>query len=59
VILRMTSGTPAALGQGDLLIDSTTAQKKNLAVGDTAPASFAKNRPGLGCASAASTRPTR
>jgi putative ABC transport system permease protein len=45
VILRMTSGSPAALGQGELLIDSTTAQKQNLAVGDTAPARFAKTGP--------------
>ncbi len=45
VILRMTSGTAAALGQGGLLIDSTTAQNKHLAVGDTAPARFARTGP--------------
>jgi putative ABC transport system permease protein len=41
VILRMTAGTPAALGQGQLLIDSTAATSKHLAVGDTVPARFA------------------
>jgi putative ABC transport system permease protein len=41
VNLRMTSGTSAALAQGELLIDSTTAQNKHLAVGDTVPARFA------------------
>src|SRR5579863_3431482 len=41
VNLRMTSGTSAALAQGQLLIDSTTAQNKHLAVGDTVPARFA------------------
>jgi putative ABC transport system permease protein len=41
----MTSGSPAALGQGELLIDSTTAQNKHLAVGDTAPARFARTGP--------------
>ena len=45
VILRMTSGTPAALAQGELLIDSTTAQNKHLAVGDTVPARFALTGP--------------
>jgi putative ABC transport system permease protein len=45
VILRMTSGTPAALGRGELLIDSTTAQNQNLTVGDTVPARFAKTGP--------------
>jgi putative ABC transport system permease protein len=58
VILRMTSGTPAALAAGELLIDSTTAQDKHLAVGDTVPARFARPaRPG--CGSAGSIRPTR
>ena len=37
VILRMTAGTSAALAQGELLIDSTTATAKHLAVGDTRP----------------------
>jgi putative ABC transport system permease protein len=41
VNLRMTSGTSAALGQNELLIDSTIAQNKHLAVGDTVPARFA------------------
>jgi putative ABC transport system permease protein len=45
VILRMTSGTSAALAQGELLIDSTTAQNKHLAVGDTVPARFALTGP--------------
>jgi putative ABC transport system permease protein len=45
VILRMTSGTSAALAQGELLIDSTTARNKHLAVGDTAPARFALTGP--------------
>jgi putative ABC transport system permease protein len=41
VVLRMTSGSAAALGQDELLIDSTTATKDHLAVGDTVPARFA------------------
>jgi putative ABC transport system permease protein len=45
VILRMTSGTSAALAQGELLIDSTTAQNKHLSVGDTVPARFALTGP--------------
>jgi putative ABC transport system permease protein len=45
VILRMTSGTPAALARGELLIDSTTAQNKHLAVGDTVSARFALTGP--------------
>ena len=45
VILRMTSGTPTALARGELLIDSTTAQNKHLAVGDTVPARFALTGP--------------
>jgi putative ABC transport system permease protein len=45
VILRMTSGTSAALAQGELLIDSTTAQNKHLAVGDAVPARFALTGP--------------
>jgi putative ABC transport system permease protein len=45
VILRMTSGTPAALARGEMLIDSTTAQNKHLAVGDTVPARFALTGP--------------
>jgi putative ABC transport system permease protein len=45
VILRMTSGTPAALARGELLIDSTTARNKHLAVGETVPARFALTGP--------------
>jgi putative ABC transport system permease protein len=45
VNLRMTSGTSAALAQNELLIDSTTAQNKHLAVGDTVPARFALTGP--------------
>jgi putative ABC transport system permease protein len=45
VILRMTSGSSAALAQGELLIDSTTAQNKHLVVGDTVPARFALTGP--------------
>jgi putative ABC transport system permease protein len=41
LILRMTAGSPAALDAGDLLIDSTTAKDKNLAVGDSVPVKFA------------------
>jgi putative ABC transport system permease protein len=42
LILRMTAGTPAALSRGELLIDSTTATSKHLAVGDTLPVTFAR-----------------
>jgi putative ABC transport system permease protein len=42
LILRMTAGTSAALGQGELLIDSTTATSKHLSVGDTVPVTFAQ-----------------
>jgi putative ABC transport system permease protein len=45
VILRMTSGSPAALPAGGLLIDTTTADKDHLAVGDTVPVSFALTGP--------------
>jgi putative ABC transport system permease protein len=45
VILRMTSGTSAALAQGEMLIDSNTAKNKHLAVGDTVPARFALTGP--------------
>jgi putative ABC transport system permease protein len=45
VNLRMTSGTSAALAQDELLIDSTTAQNKHLAVGDTVAARFALTGP--------------
>ena len=42
LILRMTAGTSAALGRGELLIDSTTATSKHLSVGDTVPVTFAQ-----------------
>jgi putative ABC transport system permease protein len=45
VILRMTSGTSAALTHDELLIDSTTARNKHLAVGDTVPVRFALTGP--------------
>jgi putative ABC transport system permease protein len=45
VILRMTAGTPAALAAGQLLIDSTTATSKHLAVGDTVHARFTRTGP--------------
>jgi putative ABC transport system permease protein len=45
VILRMKSGSAAALAQGGLLVDSTTATKDHLAVGDTAPIRFAYTGP--------------
>jgi putative ABC transport system permease protein len=47
VILRMTAGTPAALAQGELLIDSTTATSKHLLVGDTVQARFAQTGPAV------------
>jgi putative ABC transport system permease protein len=40
VILRMTSGSPAVLDAGEMLIDSTTAKADHLAVGDTVPVKF-------------------
>jgi putative ABC transport system permease protein len=42
VILNMTSGSSAALGNGELLIDSSTATSEHLSVGDTVPVKFAK-----------------
>ena len=47
VILRMTAGTPAALAQGELLIDSTTATTKHLSVGGTVRARFAQTGPAV------------
>jgi putative ABC transport system permease protein len=47
VILRMTSGTSAALAQGELLIDSTTATAKHVSVGDTVQARFAQTGPAV------------
>ncbi len=45
VILRMTAGSAAALAQGELLIDSTTAKSKHLSAGDTVPVKFALTGP--------------
>ena len=42
VILSVTSGSSAALDNGELLIDSSTAISKHLSVGDTVPVKFAK-----------------
>ena len=42
VILNMTSGSPAALDNGELLIDSTTASSKHLSVGKTISVKFAE-----------------
>jgi putative ABC transport system permease protein len=47
VILRMTAGTPAALAQGELLIDSTTATSKHLSVGDSVHVRFARTGPAV------------
>lgn len=41
VILNMTSGSPAALDNGELLIDSTIATSKHLSVGNTVSVKFA------------------
>jgi putative ABC transport system permease protein len=41
VILRMTSGSAAALPHGEMLIDNTTATKDHLTVGDRVPIRFA------------------
>jgi putative ABC transport system permease protein len=40
LILRMTSGTPAALAKGELRIASSTANSRHLAVGDTVSVRF-------------------
>jgi putative ABC transport system permease protein len=45
VILRMTSGSAAALAHGALLVDTTTAQSKHLAVGQVVPIRFAATGP--------------
>ena len=42
VILNMTSGSSSALADGQLLIDTNTANSKHLAVGDVVPVKFAK-----------------
>jgi putative ABC transport system permease protein len=45
VILNMTSGSSAALSQGQLLIDSTTADSKHWTVGQVLPVKFALTGP--------------
>jgi putative ABC transport system permease protein len=45
VVVRMTAGSTAALAQGGLLIDATTATKDHLSVGDTVPIRFAHTGP--------------
>jgi putative ABC transport system permease protein len=45
VTLRMTAGSSSALGQGELLIDSSTATKDHLSVGDVVPIRFAYTGP--------------
>jgi putative ABC transport system permease protein len=45
VILNMTAGSPATLTGRGLLIDSTTANKDHLAVGDVVPVRFALTGP--------------
>jgi len=42
VILDMTEGSSSTLADGQLLIDTTTANSKHLAVGDVVPVKFAK-----------------
>jgi putative ABC transport system permease protein len=42
LILRMATGTPAALAHGELLIDTYTAKSRHLSVGDTAAVKFAR-----------------
>jgi putative ABC transport system permease protein len=42
VILNMTEGSSSTLADGQLLIDTTTANSKHLAVGDVVPVKFAK-----------------
>ena len=59
VILNMTAGSSSTLADGQLLIDTTTANSKHLAVGDTVPVKFAKTGRTRPCASAACSRPTR
>jgi putative ABC transport system permease protein len=45
VILHMTAGTEQALGAGELLVDSTTAESDHLSVGGTVPVKFALTGP--------------
>jgi putative ABC transport system permease protein len=42
VILNMTEGSSSTLADGQLLIDTTTANSQHLAAGDTVPVKFAK-----------------
>jgi putative ABC transport system permease protein len=42
VILRMTAGSPGALVNGEMLVNSITATSKHLSVGDTVPVRFAE-----------------
>ena len=42
VILNMTEGSSSTLADGDLLIDTNTANSKHLSVGDVVPVRFAK-----------------
>jgi putative ABC transport system permease protein len=42
VNLRMSSGTASSISDGDLLIDTTTADSDDLGVGDTIPVRYAK-----------------
>ncbi len=45
LILHMTAGSQAALADGELLIDTTTATSDHLAVGDRVPVKFARTGP--------------
>jgi putative ABC transport system permease protein len=45
VAVRMTAGSTAALAQGGLLVDATTATRDHLSVGDTVPVRFAYTGP--------------
>jgi putative ABC transport system permease protein len=45
VMVRITSGSIGALAAGQLLIDSTTAKSKHLAVGDSVPVKFTQTGP--------------
>ena len=42
VILNMTEGSSSTLANGELLVDTTTANSKHLSVGDVVPVKFAK-----------------
>ena len=45
LILHMTAGSQAALADGELLIDTTTANSDHLSVGDRVPVKFARTGP--------------